>query len=171
MSKEFELLNYLHEHQYTTQRQMATRMGLSLGTINLLLKKMVRKGLVKMERLNARTARYILTPKGIKEKSRLTYNFIRKSYGQIVRINNAVVKLVQYLQTRDSLPRVTLYGPQDEVWEIIEKCLQELGIKADHLVPGETVEVIDQELILTWRIEDEDQLNGCSRVVNIMRLL
>ena len=67
METEFKVLSHLHENESTTQRHISKRTGLSLGSVNLLLKKMVRKGLVKIERLNKRTVRYILTPRGIKK--------------------------------------------------------------------------------------------------------
>ena len=68
MEAEYKVLSHLQENETTTQRHISARTGLSLGSVNLLLKKMVRKGLVKIERLNKRTVRYILTPQGIKEK-------------------------------------------------------------------------------------------------------
>ncbi len=76
MEHEYQVLTHLQENETTTQRKISKRTGLSLGAVNLLLKKMGRKGLIKIERLNARTVRYILTPKGIQEKSRLTYRYI-----------------------------------------------------------------------------------------------
>jgi len=62
MEHEYRVLNHLQENEITTQRKISSNTGLSLGAVNLLLKKMVRKGLIKVEKLNARTVRYILTP-------------------------------------------------------------------------------------------------------------
>ena len=84
MEQEYQVLNHLQENETTTQRHISTNTGLSLGAVKLLLKKMARKGLIKIEKLNSRTMRYILTPKGIKEKTRLTYQFVRSSYRQII---------------------------------------------------------------------------------------
>ena len=80
METEYKVLSHLQENETTTQRNISARTGLSLGSVNLLLKKMVRKGLVKIERLNKRTVRYILTPQGIKEKSSLTYHYIKSTH-------------------------------------------------------------------------------------------
>ena len=51
MEYEYEVLTHLQNHELTTQRKIATRTGLSLGAVNLLLKRMVRKGLIKVEKL------------------------------------------------------------------------------------------------------------------------
>jgi len=79
MVHEYEVLTHLSKNEITTQRQISRDTGLSLGTVNLLLKKMVRNSLVKIERLNARTMRYILTPQGMEEKTRLAYRYVRDS--------------------------------------------------------------------------------------------
>ena len=68
MEPEYEVLSHLQENETTTQRNISKRTGLSLGAVNLLMKKMVRKGLVKVEKLSARTMRYILTTRGMQEK-------------------------------------------------------------------------------------------------------
>ncbi len=76
MEKEYEVLSHLGKEKEVTQRKIASGTGLSLGSVNILLKKMVKKGLVKIERLNTRTIRYILTPRGMKEKARITYQIL-----------------------------------------------------------------------------------------------
>jgi DNA-binding MarR family transcriptional regulator len=71
MEHEYEVLNHLQENEITTQRRISKRTGLSLGAVNLLLKKMARKGLIKIEKLNSRTMRYILTPQGYRKSPAL----------------------------------------------------------------------------------------------------
>ena len=109
METEFKVLSHLQENETTTQRQISKRTGLSLGSVNLLLKKMVRKGLVKMERINKRTVRYILTPQGLKEISRLTYRYIKSTYHLIEKINQ---KLDQLIAERENIDQdsVALLG-------------------------------------------------------------
>ena len=90
MENEYQVLSHLQDNESTTQRGIAKRTGLSLGAVNILLKKMAKKGLVKIEGLNARTMRYILTPRGMQEKTRQTYRFIKSSYRQILNIIRSV---------------------------------------------------------------------------------
>ncbi|MCL0068044.1 winged helix-turn-helix domain-containing protein, partial [Peptococcaceae bacterium] len=86
MQNEYAVLKYIKDNHQTSQRKIAENTGLSVGTVNLLIKKMVREGLIKLERINGRTLHYILTPKGIAEKTKLTYAYLKMSYQQIIRI-------------------------------------------------------------------------------------
>jgi len=169
MDNEYAILEYLHRDALTTQRKIAARTGLSLGTVNLLIKKMVHKGLIKVERLNARTMCYILTPRGLKEKTRLTYNYVRRSYRQIVGITGALTELIQ---ARMPVNRVILYGPHDEVAQILTTCLRDLGITYTLAGPEKQPSIPPpDQLVLFWRHEEEEKLPGHPRVVNILKLL
>ena len=172
MEHEYEVLSHLQENEITTQRKISRHTGLSLGAVNLLLKKMVKKGLVKVERLNSRTMRYILTPKGIKEKTRLTYDFVRRSYHRILNITSAVEDLIATEQSANGKNEVVLYGPADEIEAILKNTLRGLNIKPLVKRPEEDgFKPSPEQLILTWRHEDEEILTGPGRVYNIMNLI
>lgn len=71
--REFEILTAIGEGDALTQRALAERLGVALGLANLYLKRLVGKGYVKVSRLDRKRLRYLLTPKGLAEKTRLTY--------------------------------------------------------------------------------------------------
>ncbi len=172
MEAEYQVLNHLQENELTTQRNISQRTGLSLGAVNILLKKMIRKGLIKIEKLNTRSMRYILTPQGIKEKTRLTYQFVRSSYQQILSITNAVEELIAEEQSKNSTNNIVLYGPADEVEKILHATLRGLNVKAEIKRPEEdNFNPNPHQLVLTWRYEDEQLLPTSNRVVNIMNLV
>ena len=172
MEAEYRVLTHLQENEKTTQRNISSKTGLSLGAVNLLLKKMVRKGLIKVEKLNTRTVRYILTPKGIKEKTRLTCNFIRSSYRQILNITSTVENLLNTEQKANGNQEIVLYGPADEIEAILKNTLRDLNIKPLVRRPEEDGYMPkSNHLILTWRCEDEETLPGSDRVYNIMNLI
>lgn len=54
-----------------SQRSLAGRLGVSVGLTNAFLKRLARKGLLKTRRIDGKSLRYLLTPKGIREKGRL----------------------------------------------------------------------------------------------------
>jgi EPS-associated MarR family transcriptional regulator len=68
--------------QKITQRELAKRIGISLGKTNYWVNEMVNEGLIKFERFkqagNKSTYTYVLTPKGIEEKSRLLIHFLSR---------------------------------------------------------------------------------------------
>ncbi len=174
METEYQVLNHLQENEITTQRKISAKTGLSLGAVNLLLKKMTRKGLIKVETLNSRTMRYILTPQGLQEKARLTYSYMQQSYQQLLKINQVLDDLITgYKQQLDGNP-IKVFGPADEISEIITQHLQDLGLNYETHTYLEALtkeeEKTAKSLIITWR-EEEEALAPSPRVVNIMKLL
>jgi len=175
MENEYQVLSHLQDNEKTSQRAIAEQTGLSLGAVNILIKKMVRKGLIKVEQLNSRTMRYILTPQGMQEKAHLTYSYIRQSYHQILKINQAIDHLIaDYREQLDGNP-IIVYGPEDEMREIISQHLHDLGCKYEvqtDLLPLNNNDVkTANSLIITWREEEEEALPSNPNAVNIMQLL
>ncbi len=175
METEYQVLNHLQENEITTQRKISAKTGLSLGAVNLLLKKMTRKGLIKVEALNTRTMRYILTPQGLQEKARLTYSYMRQSYQQLLKINQVLDDLIaEHLPEPDGNP-VILFGPADEIREIIKQRLHDLTLNYEThtaLDPFNNQQKNPADaLIITWREEEEKTMPVSPRAINIMKLL
>ncbi|NLO40821.1 MAG: winged helix-turn-helix transcriptional regulator [Ruminiclostridium sp.] len=123
MTNEFEILKCVESKDTITQRELAKKTGLSLGAVNVLIKRLINKGLLKVEHLNARTIRYFLTPKGLMEKARLTYQYIILSYNHISKIESAIEQIVK---NKRNSAAIFLYGEKDELYEIIVSKLHSL---------------------------------------------
>ena len=78
--KELEILSELSKEEHTTQRALSMRLGIALGLTNAFIKRLSRKGYIKIATLPRNRIKYLLTPKGFLEKSRLTLEYIRYSY-------------------------------------------------------------------------------------------
>ncbi|NLM49171.1 MAG: winged helix-turn-helix transcriptional regulator [Epulopiscium sp.] len=161
MEKELEILTHIQENEYITQREIAEKTGLSLGAVNLLLKKMIKTGLVKIERLNARTLKYILTPEGIKEKTAKTYRYIVKTYENIVRIQ-AAVKVIIEKQKDKGIKKIYLYGNQDEVYNILRMAVSDiigtLEIEYELIDDFDAILREEKYILLIWNEEEEEKL-------------
>ena len=77
------LLRKINSNSETTQRKLAAELGFSLGKLNYCLKSLQDKGLVKLENFKTnpnklRYLKYIVTPKGIKERIKLTLDFMNR---------------------------------------------------------------------------------------------
>lgn len=83
MDKEYEILDIISSHNEVSQRDISTHLGISLGSVNILLKKMVREGLIKIEKIPSNRVVYMLTPQGINEKIHKTFNYVRIHYNAI----------------------------------------------------------------------------------------
>lgn len=178
MHSEYQILTHLTRNDQTSQRKIATGVDLSVGTVNLLLKKMVRKGLVKLERVDGRTLRYIVTPHGMAEKTRLVYRYLVHSYRQIAKINQALEKAVaREAVRRGAAPWVVFYGPPDEVLEILKIAAATLdldysvasGPDSLHALLVHTGAKKDKPfVVITWSTETEDKLPDNIRKVNLL---
>jgi len=79
---EFYVLRELSQNNHLTQRDLSKKLGLSLGSINYVLKALMKKGYIKMQRFKDSNNKakyiyiYILTPKWIYDKAVLTKEFI-----------------------------------------------------------------------------------------------
>lgn len=78
----FEVLRKIHKNPKTSQRKMAEELGFSLGKLNYCLKALKDKGFVKINNFQKQKKKiyyiqYVLTPKGIAERTRLTVNFMK----------------------------------------------------------------------------------------------
>jgi EPS-associated MarR family transcriptional regulator len=72
----------LHENPEFTQRELAERVGISLGAVNYCLRALIERGLVKVINFSLNTNKlgyaYVLTPAGIVEKALLTGSFLKR---------------------------------------------------------------------------------------------
>tara|TARA_Y100000992_G_C21019420_1_gene375008 strand:+ start:211 stop:513 length:303 start_codon:yes stop_codon:yes gene_type:complete len=78
----FNVLRKIKSKPNLTQRQLANELGLSLGKINYCLKELKKKGFVKISNFTKNPNKiayvYLLTPKGIAAKTKLTINFMKR---------------------------------------------------------------------------------------------
>lgn len=78
----FDILRIIEKKPISSQRDLSNQLGFSIGKINYCIKALKEKGLIKMSNFKSSQKKsgysYILTLKGLKEKSRLTINFMKK---------------------------------------------------------------------------------------------
>ena len=78
----FNVMRKIEKQPKTSQRDLAEQLGFSLGKLNYCLKALQQKGLVKIKNFQKNTNKlnyiYILTPKGVTEKTKLTINFMKR---------------------------------------------------------------------------------------------
>ena len=79
---EFDILRKLDKKNSFTQRSLANELGFSLGKLNYCLKELKKKGLIKINKIKNNNNKlgymYILTPSGVKAKTKLTINFMKR---------------------------------------------------------------------------------------------
>ena len=92
----FNTLRKIKNKPNSTQRELAGDLGFSLGKLNYCLKALKNKGLVKISNFKKNPSKanyiYILTPKGITEKSKLTINFMKRKMKEYEELKKEINK-------------------------------------------------------------------------------
>ena len=95
----YKLLKILSENPEVSQRELAEVLGISLGKVNYCLKALKEKGLVKARNFTRNPMKrgylYILTPKGIEEKSRVTARFFKRKIEEYELLKQEIEQLRQ----------------------------------------------------------------------------
>jgi DNA-binding MarR family transcriptional regulator len=116
-------------HHLPTQRELARKLNVSLGLTNAFIKRLSNKGLFKVTNIPKNRIKYILTPKGFAEKSRLSYEYIQVSYQFYKGARHKLRSLFSDF-AKTGVQRIVFYGV-GELAEIAYISLQETTI---HLV-------------------------------------
>jgi DNA-binding Lrp family transcriptional regulator len=125
--RDLELLEAVAADQQVTQRKLASRLGIALGLTNLYVKRLVRKGYIKCVNVNPNRILYLITPQGIAEKTRLTYEYMEYSlhlYKEVRAHLRDVLKPI----AKDGTARIAIYGT-GEAAELAYLSLKELGLE------------------------------------------
>ena len=126
------LLSVIEDEPNTTQKDLATRLGVAVGVVNSYLKRVIYKGYVKTKSIQRRRLRYLLTPSGIKEKTRLTYEFLQYSFVYIREVRRKTRTLLTPFSQQGN-KRVVFYGA-GEAAELAYLTVRELGMKLEAVV-------------------------------------
>jgi DNA-binding MarR family transcriptional regulator len=132
---ELSLLEALERDGHVTQRSLATKLGMAVGLTNIYLKRLVRKGCIKCENLQSNRLLYLVTPAGIAEKTRLTYEYMEYSLRLYREARQRFrADMSRHLQAQRS--RIAIYGT-GEAAELAYLCLKELGIEPVAIFDGD----------------------------------
>ncbi len=108
----FRVLNILEENPSITQRELARKLGISLGSINFCLKALIGIGHIKIKNFQKNSDKsiylYLLTPLGIKQKTLLAAGFLRRKLEEYKELKNEIMKIQSNLNKKTSF-----YDPID----------------------------------------------------------
>ena len=113
----YRLLKILAEEPQINQRDLAARLGVSVGKANYCLTALVEKGLVKIGNFrkaqNKLAYAYLLTPSGIEEKARVTVNFLHRKMREYTELETEIEQLRR--EVAASLAPSQIQGVADSV--------------------------------------------------------
>ena len=124
--KEFLLVQELSRKPTSTQRDLSQSLGLSLGTTNLLIRRLARKGIIKVTQLDWKRTQYLLTIKGALEKTRKAYHYTLT----MLRIFKQIQENITTVLTREYRAgrRDFILVAQDEILELVRDTVSNLTL-------------------------------------------
>ena len=151
-----KLLEEIEENHVQSQRELAKKLDISLGLVNSFIKRLAHKGFFKITTIPKNRVKYILTPEGAVEKTRLAYKYIQHSYKFYKDARHKFRKLFQKLEA-EGVSKIVFCGASDFA-EIAYISLQETSI--------EIVAIVDMlkagEQFLGYSVLDPVCLNSLS---------
>ena len=147
------LLSELDRNGGATQRNLATKLGVALGLTNLYLKRLARKGYIKITTIPRSRIRYLLTPQGFAEKSRLTYQYMQYSLSYYRDMRGRLKDMLSSLEGLNG-QRVAICGT-GELAELTYLALREMNIDCVGFVDGNT-----RETFLSCPVSSPDRIAG-----------
>lgn len=128
------ILSAIAENDRVTQRHLARELGVAVSLANLYLRRLALKGLVRVINIRPNRLRYILTPKGIAEKSRLTYTYMCRTLDRYRQARQALREALRPL-SETGYKRIAFYGT-GEAAEVAYLCLREVGLDLSAVFEG-----------------------------------
>ena len=127
------LLDEVAAGDHVSQRTLARRVGIALGLTNLLLKRLARRGLVRMVKVKPNRIAYFLTPAGFAAKARLSGAYFMRTtrfYAEARdRVRSSFLRLSSEWPGQDTMGKPVVFYGADEVAEIGFICLQETDLE------------------------------------------
>lgn len=139
--KDYILLTEIEARSDISQRELSHMTGLSLGSVNLLLQKMIRDGLIKMELIPKSRVAYMLTPKGIAEKARKTVRYVKRHYNAIQNTKELIWQKIDQYQGKYST--IYICQPQSELKDLVRAAIEEYRAKK----PVSQIRLIDRQAL------------------------
>lgn len=125
--RELEIFEKLENNGHLTQRDLSKEVGIALGLVNHLLKKMVKKGWIKIKNIDAKKIRYLITPEGAREKSSLLYKRVESTIHFYLEAKRVIKDKVMHLKG-EGVESVSIYGI-NHISEVLFIVLKELGLE------------------------------------------
>jgi DNA-binding MarR family transcriptional regulator len=153
--RDLRLLEELERNPIISQRELSHKFGIALGVTNACLKRMVRKGWIRIRGFDHRKIGYYLTPKGFVEKSRLTFHLVSGIVQHYSELKQVISERLLEMQ-RDGRQRIVFYGVSDEM-EVAYITLQGVNLKLVGIVEDD--EKFTPQFIFGYELESVSRIN------------
>jgi len=168
--REFELINIIGAKLGSNQRDLSRLLDLSLGQTNMLIRRLVAKGFIRISQLNQKKVSYLLTPQGLAEKMRKSINYTLKTIHSISAIKEQIKKVVVSLYQEGERNFVVI-GKSDFAL-LIEMVFREMGLHDYHISYMNELPATEVKgTVLICREGFDGTLTASSKTINLIHEL
>jgi len=133
--RDLQLLEEIEQNPRVSQRELSNKFGIALGVTNACIKRMARRGWIRLRGIPPRRIAYYITPKGFAEKTNLALKFFSYNIRHYAEMKKQIsTKLIE--MENSGVKRVAFYGLGDEM-EVAYITLQGLDMKLVGIVDDE----------------------------------
>lgn len=165
----YGVLEILAQGKDLSQRELARQSGLSLGMVNLILKRLVKTGLIKVHMLDRNKINYILTPKGLSQRMVRSYQYFLRAFRTFNESQKRIDSLLDSLIAKGNRRFVVL--GEGEVAGIIEmavKARKDANLSVRR-AGAETHALGPDEVLLDCRFGESKDAVGISILEEILK--
>jgi DNA-binding MarR family transcriptional regulator len=158
--RKYQVLDLISKSPRLSQRELANTTGVSLGLINITLKRLIQTGHIKVSNINRRKVEYVLTTKGFSEITKRSYQYISKTINTFSEYQKRLNQLVQEM-VQSKQKKFVILG-NGEVASLMEMALKSgpPDVTYRYLKPGQSSQ--PHEILLDCRLSTESGGVGIS---------
>jgi DNA-binding MarR family transcriptional regulator len=119
------VLEIISRSSLLSQREVAQKAGISVGLVNITVKRLARTGYLKVINFNSRKVEYLLTPKGLSEIASKSYQYLIKALRTYQEFYSQAKKLIQDLKQKGHREFIVL--GEGEIANLITLMFKEMG--------------------------------------------
>lgn len=156
-------MTMISQNNNITQRELSKKLGVSVSTVNILINKMIREGLIKVTQISQKQFFYMLTPVGIMEKAKKTIRYLRIHYRAIFETKEKIKDLLNILHNENDVIYILINN--DEMSDIILTAVHEFKSRHSKLNIKIVNSIVDIEVekykspILIYMQENDSNIN------------
>lgn len=137
--QQVQIMDHIERNGDVSQRNIAQSAGIALGLTNQILKRLIRKGLVKTSKINARRMAYYLTPEGFTEKLKLVMDYTRTTISFFSTVREITKHKLLELRQQDGIQTIAIVGV-GELAEAVYLSAQQLDLEVRVVYDGSSKE-------------------------------
>jgi len=171
LDNEYTIMSEIVGNEKITQRELSKKLGVSVSTVNVLINKMIREGLIKMTQVSHKQVLYMLTPVGMMEKAKKTVSYLKIHYRIIYQTKEKLKLILEGLS--QEYDGIFLLLGNDEMSGVLRIAIDEIQasykeFKIVIIEKKEKVEFIHNQIhVLIHMAINEDDLREYTKIDNL----